>query len=435
MNDHRKLIERLEALVDRDNQPDWKDVVRRAGEAPEQTADAVRARRSTRSYLGKRLVPVVALAAVAFAFVMVAPWQHGPGSTVMERALAALGDRPILHAVLLSDTSWSFVDLASGEEKPMVDRQEIWYDSERHFERIRTTTEGGLRSRYSNDLLLTPTGTWASTWDDVESPRPVPSLDPALEEFFDGYRSALEKGTAHVAGTGAVDGHDVTWIEFATKRRCPYHACRERVALDKSSSLPIRIDWYRKGAVPRGIDVASIETLPAGGADFSKPKRVEEDSDFFVGRQATPITLPGATEELPGVFWIGRSISGLALSSVSRVDLTTRETPEPTSAESIGTTIELHYGNDSPAVLFSKSLKTVEEPSRGHVVIHEAAKPSTDVWSVPSDPAPDSMLSNGKGEGALMKDGIYVAIYASSQELLLKAARALEPIQASTGTG
>jgi hypothetical protein len=45
------------------------------------------------------------------------------------------------------------------------------------------------------------------------------------------------------------------------------------------------------------------------------------------------------------------------------------------------------------------------------------------------------MLSNGKGEGALMKDGIYVAIYASSQELLLKAARALEPIQASTGTG
>ncbi|MGA9760912.1 MAG: hypothetical protein WBQ14_00595 [Gaiellaceae bacterium] len=435
MTDHRKLIARLEALVDRNNQPDWEDVVRRA-EAPVQEPRSASARRSRRSYLARRFVPVFVLAAVVFAFVLIAPWQRGPEGTVMERALAALGDRPILHAVLLSDTSWSFVDLASGEEKPMVDRQEIWYDSKRHFERIRTTTEGGLRSRYSNDLLLTPTGTWASTWDDVEGPRPVPSLDPALEEFFDGYRSALEKGTAYVAGTGAVDGHDVIWIEFATKRRCPYHACRERVALDKSSSLPIQIAWYRKGtAVSRGIDVASIETLPAGGADFSKPKRVAEGSNFFVGRQATPITLSGATEELPGAFWVGKSISGLELSSVSRVDLTTRETPEPTSAESIDTTIELHYGNDSPAVLFSKPLETTEGPSRGHVVIHEAAKPSTDVWSVPSDPVPGSMLSNGKGEGALMKDGIYVAIYASSQELLIKTARALEPIQPSTETG
>ena len=397
---------------------------------------AAQARRSRRSYLARRLVPVVALAAVAFAFVMVAPWQHGPGSTVMERALAALGDRPILHAVLLSDTSWSFVDLASGEEKPMVDRQEIWYDSERHFERIWSTTEGGLRSRHNDDLLLTPTGTWTSTWDDVEGPRPAPSLDPALEEFFDGYRSALEKGTAHVAGTGTVDGHDVTWIEFATKSRCAYDVCRERVALDKSTSLPIQIAWYRKGAaVSRGIDVASIETLPAEGADFSKPKRVARDSNFFVGRQATPIALPGAAEELPGAFWVGKSISGLDLSSVSRVDLTTRETPEPTSAESIYKTIELHYGNDSPAVLFSKPPETVEEPSRGHVVIHEAATPSIDVWPVSSDPAPGSMLTNGKGEGYLMKDGIYVAIYASSQELLLKAARALEPIQTSTGTG
>ena len=75
---------------------------------------AAQARRSRRSYLARRLVPVVALAAAVFALVMVAPWQHGPGSTVMERALAAITDEPVLHAVLNNPTVRTYIDLETG---------------------------------------------------------------------------------------------------------------------------------------------------------------------------------------------------------------------------------------------------------------------------------------------------------------------------------
>jgi len=65
MNDHRQLSKRLEALVDHNNRPDWKDVVRRADEAPVQGATPVR--RSKRSYLARRLVPAFVLAAAIIA--------------------------------------------------------------------------------------------------------------------------------------------------------------------------------------------------------------------------------------------------------------------------------------------------------------------------------------------------------------------------------
>jgi hypothetical protein len=443
MNDHRQLIERLEALVDQDNHPDWEDVVRRA-EAPAQEGRPVRTRRSKRSYLARRLVPVFVLAAAAFAFVLIAPWQHGPGATVMERALAAIGDRPVLHAVLRSPMMRTYIDLATGQEKPQFDTFEIWFDRERHLVHVKCSMDGSL-------------------YDDIREPLTDVSrsdlIDPALAEFFDGYRSALANGTAHVTGTGVVNGHEVSWIEIGAGQR-PRYRLKERVAIDKKSSLPLKIEAINNGKRARKIvqtfEVALIETLPAGSGDFSKPKKFARE--YSTARdQVTSITPSAAAAALPGALWVGERISTLTLSSVSSAALMTQEfSPMPEfnplnmpsaasirqllskqhrSAPSYQTGIELHYGDGSPGQVLGDEPTNVK-PGGGFVWLWEAAKPDLNYeGGEEGASSASSMLTDCDASthpvsctGWLVKNGVHVTILTSSRELLLAAARALKPI-------
>lgn len=420
-----------------DTTRDWEDVIRRA-EAPENAVAAVRARRSTRSYLARRLVPVFVLAAAALVIGLIAPWQHGrpfTGSAVAERALVAIGNGPVLHVVLRhEDFSGSNIDLASGQEtRTYTSKEEIWYDSERHFERLKLVTESNPTD-VIREILQTPTETWSS-FD--ANPGDVPSLDPALGGFLDGYRSALENGSAHVTGTGTVDGRDVTWIEFTFDDRendLPYV---ERVAVDETSSLPIRleievlIDSQPVRKLHSNFEILSIETLPAGSGDFSKPEKKPIPVYRAEHDQVTSITPSAAAQALPGALWVGKSISKLQLSSVSRARLTMQALlPRHESTEPIGTGIELHYGNGSPGegVLWSSpSSNANEEPSGSYIVLQEAAKNFASQKPPPAGSIHVESLASSFGW--LVKNGAYVFITASSRALLLEAARALEPIQ------
>jgi hypothetical protein len=417
---------------------DWEDVVRRAG-APEKAVDAVRARRSTRSYLARRLVPVVALAATAFVFVMIAPWQHGrsfTSSAVAERALVALGDGPVLHVVMnVEEYPASYVDLASGEKRPVYfGTEEIWYDSERHFTHLKVDDESNPADQIWEELQ-TPNGTWSLDYARTEDAPPL--LDPALGGFLDGYRSALENGDAKVTGAGTVDGRDVTWIEFDTKQRdLPYV---ERVAVDNASSLPIRLetastidtDPVRK--LHRNYEILSIETTPAGSGDFSKPEKNPFPS-YRLGRDQVTSIAPGdAAQALPGALWTGRSISGLQLSSVFRAELVWRNLSDPESTRPIGTGIELRYGDGSPGqgVLWadaSNGTGVVGVGAHGSYIVLQEAQANLSSFKAP--PAGSiGVLDSEPVIGWLVKDGTNVLITASSRDLLLATARALTPIQ------
>jgi hypothetical protein len=430
MNDHRQLTERL--------QPDWRDVVRRA-EAPAETA-ASRTRHSRRSYLARRLVPVFVLAAAAFAFVLIAPWQHGPSFTA--RALAAIGDRPVLHAVLRSPMMRTYIDLATGQEKPQFDTFEIWFDRERHLVHVKCSMDG-------------------SVYDDIREPLTDVSrsdlVDPALAEFFDGYRSALANGTAHVTGSGVVDGHEVNWIEIAAGHRAG-NRFTERVAIDKASSLPLHIEATSNGKIVQTFNVASIETLPAGRGDFTKPKKIAGESYNTTRDQVTSITPGAAAAALPGALWAGERISTLTLSSVSSAALMTQKfSPMPkfnalnmpseasirklmaeqhSSAPSFQTGIELHYGDGSPGRVLGDEPTNVK-PGGGYVWLWEAAKPDQSYWGDQEGASSaSSMLTECDTSadlvschGWLVKNGIHVTILTSSRDLLLEAARALTPIQ------
>jgi hypothetical protein len=410
MNDHQPLIERIEALVDRDNRPDWEDVVRRA-EAPVDDGRVAHTGRARRSYLARRLVPVFVLAAAAFAFVLIAPWQHGRSFTdnaVAERALVAIGNEPVLHVVLRAPigSGRTYIDLATGREAPQLVTTEVWYDRERRFVHRQDSIDGHLFA----DLLRAPAET---TGKDPSGKPYIPYLDPALAEFFDGYRSALENGYAHVTGTGTINGQNVTWIELKS-------FVAERIAVDDTSSLPVRIEQFYRDKIELAYDVISIETLPAGSGNFSS-KLLRGSAYEIVPDRVVPITAAAAPEALPGVLWLGEKISTLPLADVKQKTLVTHQI-EPTSARSSQTGIELRYGNGSPG-----------HAAGGYVWLMETAK-----WDLRSSTDPYSELPAGSMltvcgnssncDGTLIKNGIHVLIQAPSRELLLAAARGLEPI-------
>ena len=107
----------------------------------------------------------------------------------------------------------------------------------------------------------------------------------------------------------------------------------------------------------------------------------------------------------------------------------------------VGTGIELHYGDGSPGGLWGDEPLRNEEPHGRYVWLHEAALSDQVYWiSSPREEPPsgsvliESGSRRGDCYGFMVKDRVHVTILASSCEILLEAARALEPITAPTGT-
>lgn len=424
MTDSQPLFDRLEALLDHGKLPDWDDVVRRA-EEPRRAARP--ARRSRCSYLARRIVPAFVLAAAVIAVGLVAPWNGNP--SLAERALAAIGNGPVVHAVLRHETGYTYIDLATGRERPQLMTTEIWFDSERHIEHQRFETDG----RFEGDVLQTPAGFTSSTGKQ-RYPSKGPRLDPALAGFVDGYRSALEKGVARVIGEGTLNGHSVTWIELPfTKME------KEHIAVDNGSSLPLRVEFRNPIVGSSGsYDVLSIETLPEGQGNFTPPRLKQSRPMGLAGMEETPASLSELVAALPRALWDGKSISGLALSRRARGTLGVYYGKRSTVAARSGPGIVLKYGQGSPYALGGRS-------GKAFVRLEETtlARPNY-FWYLPFLPLGGRLMaicamhrqglqarSQGRlreCEGYIVRRGVYVHIRAASRDLMLTAARSLEPI-------
>ena len=442
MTDHRPLFDRLEALVDHNNRPDWEDVVRRA-EAPGKAAPP--ARRSRRSYLVRRVVPVLVLVMVGLIVGLIPPW--GGGSSFTARALAAIGDGSVIHVVLGGGVNpnvpvgAAYIDLASGQETPYVCQTEIWYDSPRDYLHTQRSCNGHIY----DDELETPSGRISSLPSNSQVWPNHPMLDRALADFADGYRSALESGEAHVIGTGTFRGRDVTWIELATDKR----GTKERVAVDAETSLPLRVEWHwpEQGSdASISFDVESIESLQEGNGDFTPPK--EGPPVLYYGfRSYSQVSAPEAAASLPGSVSAGEKVSNLPLVGITRVRLLTGFTKESGLQELSTTGLALVYGGGRPFAGANGGRPGNED----FVWIEEAARPLMHIgwWRVGYyAPPPGTILTlcgeeiagtgGPKGtrgrsgcEGFLAVDGVFVHIDSTSRDLLLTAARSLTPIQPS----
>jgi hypothetical protein len=392
------------------------------------------------------LVVAAALAAVV-AVALIAPWNRSGGS-LNDLALAAIGSQPVLHVIAEMEvrTGGQLIDIRTGRVQHIsrLQQEEISYDAARGLKR--DTVRVG--STIVDDTLQTPRGAYAPggivydcTWIAAHPiqatkarlscnasgengttphvvPRPRPTLDPGLSGFVDGYRHALATGQAHEAGSGRLDGRPVDWLVFETSEGS------ERVALDHSTHKPVLLE-SDSGLSMR---IASIETIPFAAADFRRPTADELPEQPSFGRAADAQSLQlerGAiATAVPGAVWAGPSVNGLALAKAEQQSLRTsfaaHRRPPLT-----GVGLELDYGTlDSSGRLYT---------SRPYVRIQGAPSRALafgTMWGFVrgNDPPEGQLYTSGSVlVGFAVVHGTYVTIQASSVDLLLAAARALEP--------
>jgi hypothetical protein len=437
-DDDLMLAERFAAIADRADDSDWDDVVRRR---------AALARRPRRRTPSLRLAALFAALVVVVAVALVAPWSGSRGSLI-DRALAAIGSQPVLHVIgeRLGTAQQHVVDIQSGrvESKPLVVREEIWYDQARGLKHTITRVDGSL----VDDVLETPRGGYTPggivydcAWiaaHPVEAtklrvscnaslengttphkvPRPKPTLAPGLAGFLDGYQQALSSGSAREIGKGQLDGQTVDWLEFKT------NGGTERVALDPSTHKPVLVEdgsgW--------SLRIAAIETVAASAADFSRPTPNELGAQpTFVARTDTQ-ALPSdasAIATVPGAVWAGPSLAELPLAAAQRTQLKAtfvNGTPEPQT----GVGLELDYGTLKSNGRLDRSRPFVqieEAPSRALAFGYmwgfvRGAEPPAGKLYEPSGVSP---------LGFTVSNNRYLTIQASSPELLRAAAQALHP--------
>jgi hypothetical protein len=405
-------------------------------------------RRSRRRVLRKsRLLAIAAVLTALVTVALIAPWSRS-GGRLSDLALAAIGSQPVLHVIAQSEgpTGGQLIEIKTGRARQISQQQqeEIWYDAAKGLKR--DTIRVG--STIIDDTLETPRGGYTPggiiydcAWIAAHPiqatkarvscnfsgdngttphvvPRPRPTLDPGLSGFVDGYRQALAAGRAREAGSGQLDGRPVDWLAFETS------GGRERVALDHSTHKPVLLEndsgWR--------LRITSIETIPFAATDFRRPTADEVPAQPSFGKAADMQSLPlerGAiAAAVPGAVWAGPSVNGLALAKAEQQSLRTTFASHRRPPET-GVGLELDYGttNASGRLDTSQPYARVQgAPSR--------VLAFGNMWGfVRGDDPPEGWLytSGSLPVGFTVLEGAYVTIQASSADLLLAAARALEP--------
>jgi hypothetical protein len=351
-----------------------------------------------------RVAAAVAVTAATAALLVAAPWGGGGEPSLVAKALAAVGEGPVIHAVIESETGLTSVDIASGRETPVAGTLEIWFDEQRHVEHTLRRIDG----RLADDILQTPNGTVSVAGVNPQIPPPI--LDPALAKYVDGYRDALASGEAKPAGVGTIDGRPVSWLELT-----PPGGGTERVAIDKDTSEPVRVESVSADGGRWNYDVLSNEALPEGSGNFSPPRPSTEPQPKAFMREPTAIAPEEATGVVPGALALGSAFNGMPLTQVLQAKLSKLFEPDANTEPIVSSGLEFEYGSDNL------------RDGRPYVWIEEATQPNPQYgWRPPLLPAPGRLLVLGT-TGLMVKDGFYISILASDRGLLVDAARALEP--------
>lgn len=201
---------------------------------------------------------VVASAAVCVAAAVAAVVVlSGNGVGLAGRALAAVGTRPVLRAVLMRTVPTDrTVDLATGRQVPVRLSVELWLDEPSGRVRVVQRRDGALVS------------------DRVSASGRAAAFDPTLVHFLTGYRRALRDGRVRSLGSGTVARHRVLWLALPGSSR------RERVAIDATRFLPVEIE------TADGVRwaVSQIGSRADSASDF-RPRPISSSAPS--GRRAT----------------------------------------------------------------------------------------------------------------------------------------------------
>jgi hypothetical protein len=397
---------------------DVQEILERIVPEPAREADWDAVLRDARPSRARRAAPRLAIlgAAVALAaLVSVAPWRGAERSGILDRALAAVGDGPVLHVVLRYDPGVTRVDLKTAKHEALYGDTEYWYDGDRGL--LHETRRFGGIVQYE----------WVS-----RRKEPPPDLD-VLAVVSREYRHALEAGTARVTGQDAIDGVRVYWITVPSGRGDGW---AWQVAVSRATFEPVLIRSKFEGKLGASERVLRLERMGTDDADLDEADVTSSpttDPSANSVNAAGNIRIPlGEVAKTLGrtPLWLGREHAGLPFA-----DYADRIYIRGPSGEVQTTGISLHY---------EKPVTPNVQPGHRSISIIESRDPDTLPWPV-------GLLRDGRilvkrnsafenssppiamYRGSLVRDGVYISIEAVGygpksildEKLVLDAARAL----------
>ena len=360
--------------------------------------------RAGRRRIAVRVALVAAVVAAAIVAVLAAPQGR---SGVVGKALAAIGDGPIMHLVTEFKPGSAYVNLKTGHRTNQVWREEFWADRNLdHFHLVLS-----INGRVIGDVLYPR--------DAKHGAVPL-TTNPAFVALWTGYRSALQNGSVTLVGRGRVGGRPVYWLRF----KAAEPSMREEVAVDATTYKPVLYRYYANG---RHFDqrILVADAIAYHASDFRRrgPSLAGGGGSSSSGASVSP---PG-TPPPPVVVrapWLtaGPSVAGLRLQSANPLSVSQNSGGKHTSFQGK----ELVYGPTTGGGAGPPST-TIDELPRP-----DMPQP----WhSIPAGSIEIERGSESSGSGThplwtgyLIKHGRYVTINTpTSEHTLLAIARALHP--------
>jgi hypothetical protein len=340
---------------------------------------------------------LVAVGVVALLAVLL--WPSGGGrNPILDRALAAIGNGPILHLVVRVPVGMELVNLRTGRATVPTFVIESWSDRKfKHFHML-FRQNGKIVAE-----LLYP--------QDREPGLQLGDVDPSYTALWSGFRQALDSGQAKIVGKGSAYGHGVYWLRF----KSPHN----RVAVDRRTYKVVAFRFISDSGRHTDQRVLLARTEPFSGTAF---KRLTSRPNPFSGEtsHSSGVQVPQVGSSTPRKPWLqaGSIVAGLRLKEVHQTQTST-DGGNPVNG------FELIYGSEfglRHSVVIDES-KRPDDPGEWKGVPHGFIRVTM------GEVGEDNNKSYPMWTGNLRLHGIYVTIETGlGRAALLEAARALRPV-------
>jgi hypothetical protein len=370
-----------------------------------------------------RAVSIAGVAVAAGGGAAAIAWSFGGGAhgTVLQRAAATLGDGPVLHFVIRGGWGGALIDLKTGSRNYLYATEEFWYEPGRPIHEV---------SRFAG----------VAQGDAIYSAGRLSSLDKKLGRLVTRYRQALRDGSALVLGRGVVEGHPVYWIrvdsEMLSDAGKRLHKWAYDVAVSQKTFEPVAVRELRDGRpAPDGNSIVlEAESVPKDEANFTRMPRDSTRLPLKIGW--TGFLTPSEASGVLGrpALWAGNSVAGLDLARIWKDKRGEGYDRRKGGSAKTYTGVTFFYGtlddNGNPAS--SRNASSTARPLPFVQVSESRTLDSLFQRVVMNYSPPEgSILVFAAGIAVMQKDGLYVALDASSEGVLLAAARTLERVPSS----
>jgi hypothetical protein len=378
-----------------------------AGDWPAVVRDA----KSARSVQRRRRRLLAGALPLAAALALGLLWPFGGGNEVVGpafagRALAAVGDGPVLHVVARLESPGWVIDLRTGRrEKPYAIVEE-WYEPGTGLREKVLRSNGGYVSG-----SVTARSSAAGSFVDV------------LRGFARRYEAVLRARQAEVVGKGSLFGLSVVWIRFRPERGTdpvtPTGPGYE-VALDERTYRPV----FVRSRGSSGVRVLSIETRSSIPRSIAAVALPDESDSLMYGEGLDGAVTERQAASLLGTpaLWLGREFAGLPFAWLGGVSFAYGRAATFDEIKHRWRGVNIVYGT------VTNEVDGFPDRSKRYIQLRE--QPAAEVAATGgSTPSPGTLFSHNLrfGEGVVVVNGVYLQIEAPNEQLLLAAARALEP--------